>query len=229
MTEVVTIYALSEGKGEPPRYVGKTALWLRERYRGHLYDARKGYRRPVCLWVRRLLLSGKEPYLKWLEQVGPSADWEERERYWISKFREEGCNLLNLTDGGEGQHGLRATPLQRARCSLRQRTKQARKCRACAKKFWRKQYQVAAGYDKFCSRRCHDDHRRGRHKPVPESCTAASAAARRAKTHCKRGHPLSGDNIYIYGSPHKAKRTCKQCFKSRKKERAASETNRDAA
>jgi hypothetical protein len=40
----------------------------------------------------------------------------------------------------------------------------------------------------------------------------ASAAARRARTKCKRGHLLNGDNLYIYDG----KRICKECRKIHK-------------
>jgi hypothetical protein len=42
---------------------------------------------------------------------------------------------------------------------------------------------------------------------------AAAAAARRAQTHCKRGHELSGNNLYV--NP-KGLRTCKECRKIHK-------------
>jgi hypothetical protein len=37
------------------------------------------------------------------------------------------------------------------------------------------------------------------------------------KTHCKRGHPLSGDNLYI--QPQYGFRGCKQCQKDRKNQK----------
>lgn len=30
-----------------------------------------------------------------------AAKWEEAERYWVDKFREQGCNILNAQDGGD--------------------------------------------------------------------------------------------------------------------------------
>ncbi len=39
-----------------------------------------------------------------------------------------------------------------------------------------------------------------------------SAMEKRARTHCKRGHPLSGDNVYLFDNH----RHCKQCRKLRR-------------
>jgi hypothetical protein len=40
------------------------------------------------------------------------------------------------------------------------------------------------------------------------SAYTASAAARSAKTHCLRGHPLDGDNLYVTA---RGSRSCKTC------------------
>lgn len=36
-------------------------------------------------------------------------------------------------------------------------------------------------------------------------------------THCKRGHALSGDNVYVY--PNGRKRACRECHRSYKRQR----------
>ena len=41
-----------------------------------------------------------------------------------------------------------------------------------------------------------------------KKAAAAHAAKQKAKTHCKRGHPLSGDNLYL---PPSGLRTCRAC------------------
>lgn len=48
---------------------------------------------------------------------------------------------------------------------------------------------------------------------TPWRANAAIAAKRRKQTHCLRGHPLSGDNLYIpkNGLPTTNKRICKTC------------------
>lgn len=42
------------------------------------------------------------------------------------------------------------------------------------------------------------------------------------KTHCFRGHELSGDNVYFYDSPWGQQRRCVECQRFREDERAAS-------
>lgn len=40
--------------------------------------------------------------------------------------------------------------------------------------------------------------------------TEAAAREKRARTHCKRGHPLSGDNLYL----NNGRRTCRECLRA---------------
>lgn len=47
--------------------------------------------------------------------------------------------------------------------------------------------------------------------PSEVSATAAAAAARKAKTHCKRGHPLEGENLRINSG---GGRVCKECSRT---------------
>lgn len=41
-----------------------------------------------------------------------------------------------------------------------------------------------------------------------ESAVIAAAAEKKARTHCKRGHPLSGENLFINSG---GSRGCKEC------------------
>jgi hypothetical protein len=208
---LVSIYALAEGPNDPPRYVGKTMHWLHQRYRAHISEARKGTRRPVYTWIRKLLQQGKEPTLVWLENVKSNEDWQERESYWISKFRAEGVDLLNLTDGGEGVPGARKSRLQRAKMALRRRTGEMKHCLACGRKSWVKRNYAAKGYGNYCSIKCKARHQ-GTSDAWKKAGNPASAAARRAMTRCGRGHPWSEENTYLQAKG----RMCKQCAKVRR-------------
>lgn len=90
---VYKIYALS-GPDMAVRYVGMTTQALAARTRGHIGEDKQG----------------KTPKGRWLQEVGDSLvvreldrfEWEpggetpmQRERRWIDKFREEGCDLFN--------------------------------------------------------------------------------------------------------------------------------------
>lgn len=91
------------------RYVGYTSNSLETRLKSHLSDvtpsALKGH--PPSShrqkWLMKLRREGRKPGIVLIEEF-ESGDWQERERFWIAKFREF-ANLTNGTDGGEGLIG----------------------------------------------------------------------------------------------------------------------------
>jgi len=100
------IYALIDPVTSEARYVGKTNQILRIRFTSHLRDRRPSRKRN---WVQSVLSMGLEPKVEELEILSEEAtekDWQESERFWISYLRFIGADLTNLTDGGEGIHGL---------------------------------------------------------------------------------------------------------------------------
>lgn len=212
-----TIYALCEWPSMTPRYVGKTVGWVGERHKAHIRDAERGGGRPVQRWLRKQIASGKRLAVKHLEWLKPTDDVAERERYWIAKFRSEYGNMLNLTDGGEGLPGHAFTPEHRAKIAAAVRTGQTFNCEQCGSAFWRKQFAIARGNNRFCSRNCYALSQVGVTKAVSEVCKAAgiaaAAVARRARTHCKRNHPLSGENLFLTSA---GSRGCKECRKLHK-------------
>lgn len=88
---------------------------MEDRYRQHISQLNP--RNHKTNWIRRLLSLGKKPLMIELETVQPGGDWEERERYWISYYRELGFSLTNATDGGEGISGYVHSDETRARMS----------------------------------------------------------------------------------------------------------------
>lgn len=64
----------------------------------------------------------------------------------------------------------------------------------------------------------------------PVSCLVNVRRGMRAtKTHCKRGHELSGDNLYVFKSKKGTHRTCKTCRDaSRRRAQAAAAERRKA-
>jgi hypothetical protein len=93
----IAIYALCEPDTCEIRYVGKTNN-LQKRLNGHLC-ANEMSSLPSQKWIFALGKMGREPLMFILEW---SKDWEEAERRWISNFREDGANLLNIAPGGAG-------------------------------------------------------------------------------------------------------------------------------
>lgn len=103
------IYDLFEYGTHVPRYVGKTDQVSLERYKdGHVggaLKAVKGRRRRMQNWIRSVVERRGVVQVELLEIVPPGQDWEEAERRWIAYYRQMGCPLTNLTDGGEGASG----------------------------------------------------------------------------------------------------------------------------
>jgi len=98
------IYALQDEDGRI-RYVGKTSKNLSKRFRYHLYDARRGFKNHRCNWIRSLLVRG---FLPSIIEIGEAdGDGGPEEIAWIKYFRDEGVNLVNETEGGEGVSGFR--------------------------------------------------------------------------------------------------------------------------
>jgi hypothetical protein len=219
----VMIYALCEPiekwrMSDKVRYVGKTVHTPWKRVREHSYAARKDNPRlPVSRWLKKQMAAGMPFHIWHLEQVPPGDDWAEREKYWIAKFREEGACLLNITDGGEGQSGRRLSEEHRARIAAAVATGANFECETCGNGFWRKRNEIEKGNNRFCSRPCYAKSLAGVYKETSRQfvCAGVEAAAkkRRAQTHCKRGHLLSGENLYL--NP-KGLRVCRECRKIHK-------------
>src|SRR5713226_5512657 len=72
----------------------------------------------------------------------------------------------------------------------------------------------ASRFDAYCE--THPDYAREAKALLPENLKASNArkgAARRALTHCKYGHPLSGNNLYL--APGRKERKCWTCINRR--------------
>lgn len=85
------------------RYVGVTQRQsVQQRFYGHKYCATHPEKRglPVHKWMWSKYEKGFDIIVKEIDSCG-KRNWEEREQYWISKYREGG-NLLNISNGGKG-------------------------------------------------------------------------------------------------------------------------------
>lgn len=91
------IYALKEPDTGEIRYIGK-ANNPKNRLRDHLTDTGRCHR---VFWIQSLVNKGSRPLLEILDEV-PIEYWQQWEVAYIEFFREEGNDLVNGTDGGEG-------------------------------------------------------------------------------------------------------------------------------
>lgn len=205
------IYALCE-EDYSPRYVGKTDYYLHVRHKAHISAALRRPRLPVHKWLAKRAAAGKRLVIRLIEYVPAGMDWAARGRHWVAQYRQQGHAMLNLTDGGEGLPGHRFTAEHREKISTRLRTGAAFSCETCGASFWRKRGDISKGDCRFCSRPCYAASLKGVSRPVSETCKTrgvlAAAEARRARSQCKRGHALSGDNLFLTSS---GSRGCKQC------------------
>jgi len=96
------IYALSDPRNPSAiRYVGKTSSLVKKRLGEHLAYARKTKRTSHLVnWLRQLMAEGVLPVIALIDKgIG---DWEAAECFWIAQYRQQGYDLCNATDGGEG-------------------------------------------------------------------------------------------------------------------------------
>lgn len=113
---LVSIYELRDPRDltKSPRYVGITIRDLDKRLLGHLGSLKSKTHKNN--WIKSLLKDGVCPTIHLIEEV---IGWNyacKVEQYWIKEFREQGYNLTNSTNGGEGSLGLVPRPETIEKC-----------------------------------------------------------------------------------------------------------------
>ena len=118
MTElypVSYIYALCDPDTGYLRYVGKSDN-PQKRLSSHMAES---VRSNFCRrhhWIVGLVKSGLTPTLIILEEV-QRHEWVSAEQFWIASMRLAGCDLVNGSDGGEGNKNCRLSAITRQRMS----------------------------------------------------------------------------------------------------------------
>ncbi len=92
------IYGIIDPRTLELMYVGKTKHSIEWRLRGHPKAKNNS---SLVKWMNASITAGIFPEIFVIEEVD-DGDWKEAERFWISYYRTLGCNLLNLTRGGNG-------------------------------------------------------------------------------------------------------------------------------
>lgn len=97
---MATVYALYSSRDDVTRYVGQTNKAAWDRYCRHMIAA-KGTAKPcpVTAWMRAELKAG---YAVKYRVLKADAVWSVDERAEIARLREQGIDLINISDGGEG-------------------------------------------------------------------------------------------------------------------------------
>lgn len=96
--ELVTIYGLIDPRTAKIRYIGK-ANNPKNRMRQHLNPRSNEKITPVKAWIKSLAKHGLVPCMITIEKCVPD-QWEEKEKFWIKRFKDEGNNILNIAEGG---------------------------------------------------------------------------------------------------------------------------------
>jgi hypothetical protein len=118
----IKIYCLKNPISNEIRYIGKTIRSLEIRLKEHIHHAnsnnKKKYR--VHFWIKSL--NGIKPNIELLEICNEN-DWEEREKFYISKYN----NLTNLALGGKSIHGYALSNEHKLKISIANKGKEVSK------------------------------------------------------------------------------------------------------
>jgi len=98
MARIVYIYVLIDPRNNKVKYVGKTVN-LQNRFEQHIYWFTGSNPRKEN-WIKKLIKEGLRPEMLVIEQCDYS-NWQEREKFWISFYRQKSTDLTNISDGGE--------------------------------------------------------------------------------------------------------------------------------
>ena len=102
----MVVYILKNINEIEPRYVGITTGNLQNRLTKHLHDIK----REKCknLHKKNWLKKNKEfIIIEKIDEANSIDELKEMEKFYIKKYKDQGINLLNLTDGGDGTYGYK--------------------------------------------------------------------------------------------------------------------------
>lgn len=98
------IYALIDPRTDEVRYIGKSTIGLR-RPNQHMKAYSLIGNTHKNNWIKSLQLISLNPVIDILEVHTNKVDLNEAECFYISYLKSIGCNLTNVTNGGEGTEG----------------------------------------------------------------------------------------------------------------------------
>jgi len=93
------IYGLIDPNTKIIRYIGKSDM-PKTRLSNHIQTSKKS-KTHKSNWINSLIKNKQKPIIIILEEV-KKENWEEREIYWIQKYKDDGYDVTNFTSGGEG-------------------------------------------------------------------------------------------------------------------------------
>jgi len=121
--KTIKIYTLSHPIILEIRYIGKTVSKLEYRLASHISEAKKGDNKShKNSWIMSLLKQDLKPVIELLDKTTDD-DWEWLEKYWINQFKHWNFNLINMTEGGDGNQNqfFSKQSIEKRRQSLKRR------------------------------------------------------------------------------------------------------------
>lgn len=105
MTRPAVVYVFLDEKNKP-YYVGKT-ISFKKRRRQHVREIKNGNTTYKYNKARSLIARGYKFRMRTIAKFNSEEEALDAEKYYIKKYRSQGIQLTNLTDGGEaGGNGL---------------------------------------------------------------------------------------------------------------------------
>ena len=94
------IYCLIDPNGDI-RYIGQTRQTLTKRLWGHI-NKNKDSDTHKRRWLNKLEIKNLTPTIKLIEECDSLESLNKREIFYIKKYRDDGYDLVNTSDGGTG-------------------------------------------------------------------------------------------------------------------------------
>jgi len=202
------IYAISM-IGRSDRYYIGSAVNFRKRWAVHRHHLREGTHHCTPLQNAWRKYGPKAFEFAMLEMVSDKQSLLSREQVWLDSFHP----YYNVAPVAGSSLGRKHSIESRARISASKRgTKYSQLARSNMAK-------ARIGNKNTLGHKLTSEHRAKISKALSgkgywKRAQDAAAAARRARTHCKRGHELSGQNLYLHAN---GSRECKECKKIHKR------------
>jgi hypothetical protein len=99
------VYLLRDPRNFSVRYVGKTQRPMDVRFREHILRSSKKTDKDylhVRRWIKALIALDLLPYVEIVSSCMSLEDLDEKEKRLIAHYKSIGCDLTNMTDGGDG-------------------------------------------------------------------------------------------------------------------------------
>lgn len=100
------VYTITDPITNEVRYVGKT-MQGEQRFRDHLKKSSLKHNSHKNQWLKTILVQNLKPIFSVVEAFTDPNDLYEAEKRWVKHYKDLGCNLTNLTEGGDGTHGYK--------------------------------------------------------------------------------------------------------------------------